>query len=171
MAKQDPAEMLCSLIRQLCSRRPDTPQSLKDLAQYKDRGHRPDLEALQSILLATIHGFSSVYIIIDALDECPFENRERKLLLEIICKIHKNESKNLHIFCTSRKEVDIDAGLKPVMCLQTGMAIDLSTYKAAIDHDIGLHIDNTLASSDFDSWPDHIKTEARETLIAKADGM
>jgi ankyrin repeat domain-containing protein 50 len=163
--------MLGSLTKQLCCRRPNTPQPVKDLDRYREQGQRPDMKTLEDTLAATIQGFSNVYLVIDALDECPFESGERKKLLDCLRRIHMAASDNLHLLCTSRRETDIEAVLNPLLSSPSKIAVDLSIYKDAVDHDIGLHIDKTLVSSDYDSWPDTIKTEARATLIRNADGM
>jgi hypothetical protein len=168
---QNVIEMLCSLIKQICCRRPDTPQSIQALVEYKEKGQRPDRRTLENTLLATIRGFSTVYVVLDALDECPFENGERDKLLESICRIHNQARENLHLLCTSRRETDIAAVLEPMLSSRSNMDIDLSAHKEAIDHDIGLHIDNTFGVEHFRSWPAEIKSEARATLIEKADGM
>ena len=110
-------------------------------------------------------------MVLDALDECPFENGEREKLLESVCRVHNQASQNLHLLCTSRRETDIAAVLKPMLSTHLKMDIDLSAHKKAIDHDIGLHIDNTFGVEPFRSWPDEIKSEARAALIEKADGM
>lgn len=163
--------MLGSLIKQLCCRRPDTPQPLRDLGRYKEQGQRPDMKTLVDTLAATVHGFSDVFLVVDALDECPFESGERKKLLDCLRRIHMAKSDNLHLLCTSRRESDIAAVLNPLLSSSSKIAIDLSTCKAAVDHDIGLYINQTLATSDYDSWPESVRVEARETLIKNADGM
>jgi hypothetical protein len=169
--KQNTTVMLGSLIKQLCCRRPNTPQSVQDLGQYKEKGQRPDMETLEDTLVATIHGFSDVYVVIDALDECPYENGERQKLLASICRIYKKTSQNLHLLCTSRKEVDIAKAMTPLLAISSNTTIDLLIYKEAIDHDIGLYIDKTFDSSDFVDWPKAVKQEARATLTENADGM
>jgi hypothetical protein len=163
--------MLGSLVKQLCCRRPNTPQPVNDLSQYKERGQYPDMRTLEATLAATINGFSEVYIVIDALDECPYESGERKRLLDCLRRIHMATSENLHLLCTSRREPDIEAMLKPLLSPPSKTAVDLLIYKYAVDHDIGLYIDKTLATADYDSWPDTVKAEARSTLIKNADGM
>lgn len=168
---QNAIEMLCSLIKQICCRRPDTPQSVQSLAEYKEKGQRPDRRTLENTLVATIRGFSRVFVVLDALDECPFNSGEREKLLDSICRFRKQASENLHLLCTSRRETDIAAVLDPVLSSHSNMDIDLSAHKKAIDHDIGLHIDNTFGVEPFKSWPDDIKYEARAALIEKADGM
>jgi len=160
--------MLGSLIKQLCCRRPDTPQAVQDLASCKEMGHHPDTETLENTLTATIHGFEQVYMVIDALDECPFANGTRKRLLDILRRIHNTDSPNLHILCTSRKENDIETLFNSLLHLPHNTAIDLSKYMGPMNQDIRLYMDKTLASY---TWPESVKDEAREALIRKADGM
>lgn len=163
--------MLGSLIKQLCCRRPDTPQPLKDLGRYKEQGQRPDTKTLVNTLAATIRGFSDVFLVIDAMDECPFQSGERKKLLDCLRGIHMAKSDNLHLLCTSRREPDIETVLNPLLSSPAKIALDLSIYKDAVNRDIGLYIDKTLATSDYDSWLESVKAEARATLIQNADGM
>jgi hypothetical protein len=49
------------------------------------------------------------------LDEYPSGNKERENLLDTLCDIHARELSNLHIFCTSRRELDIEAAFKPLL--------------------------------------------------------
>lgn len=169
--KQNIEIMLVSLIKQLFCRRPNTSQSVQDLGQYKEKGRRPDRETLEGTLVATIHGFEHVYVVIDALDECPYQNGERKKLSASICRVYEKTTENIHLLCTSRKEVDIETAMTPLLVISTNTTIDLLIYKEAVHHDIGLYIDKTLESSDVESWPPSIKAKARSTLIQKADGM
>lgn len=129
------------------------------------------METLEATLATTIYGFSKVFLVIDALDECPLESGERKKLLACLRRIHMATSENLYLLCTSRREPDIEAALNPLLSPPSKTALDLSIYKGAVDRDIGLYIDNTLATSDYGSWSDIIKAEARATLIKNADGM
>jgi hypothetical protein len=169
--KQTVDGMLCSLIKQLCCRRPDTPAPLLALREYKDKGHRPDKKSLENTLAATFRGFSDVFLIIDALDECPSRNCERETLLDCICHIHEGKHQNLHLLCTSRREADIEAALEPLLSSGPNIDIDLSRYKRAVDHDIGLHVDTMLAGRAYDPWPENLKKEARGILIEKSEGM
>jgi hypothetical protein len=169
---QNVTEMLCSLIKQICCRRPNTPPSVESLTQYQEMGHRPDRKTLEDTLVDTLHGFSKVYIVLDALDECPSGNVERDNLLESLSRIHDKGLQNLHLLCTSRNEADIEAVLQPMASSHSNINIDLSAHKSAVDHDIGLHIDNTFSTKEpFKSWPDFIQVEAKAALIKKADGM
>lgn len=164
--------MLASLAKQLCSRRPDTPQVIKSLGEYKEKGQRPDTKALGATLTTVARGFSTVYIVIDALDECPSQEGERKRLLNSLRQIMAAAPANLHVFCTSRKEADIELAMSNLLPPPIKVAIiDLTVRRNVLDHDIGLFIDSTLASDEYCSWPETIRAEARKSLIEKADGM
>jgi hypothetical protein len=168
---QNVTEMLSSLIKQICCRRPNTPQSVQSMIDFKEKGHRPDRGTLEKTLVDTIHGFTTVYVVLDALDECPSENGEREKLLKSLSRIRNEKSPNLHLLCTSRRVVDIERVLEPMASSYTNIGIDLTAHKKAVDHDIGLHIDKTFDMEPFKSWPDPIQAEAKATLIEKADGM
>ncbi|KAI3317226.1 ankyrin repeat-containing domain protein [Xylariaceae sp. AK1471] len=166
--KQKVVVMLASLVKQLYASRPDTPQPVKSLGEYKEKGERPDIETLEATLIATASGFSSVSIVIDALDECPTLNGERRKLLRSLNRIVSAMPRNLHVFCTSRVEPDISAAMSTVLSLPSRASIDLI---ANTNHDIGLYIDSVFASADYSLWPDDLKAEAKALLIERADGM
>jgi len=163
--------MLASLVKQLCTRRPVLPQLVRSFYEYEERGERPDAKTLEAALLAAMDGFSTVHIVIDALDECPRLNGARERLLDTLGRICKAAPANLHLFCTSRKEVDVDAALGPLLSPPRRDAINLAEVESKLVQDIGLYIDSILASADFDSWPNSLKIEARAVLIERADGM
>ncbi|KAL8372306.1 hypothetical protein RB595_001885 [Gaeumannomyces hyphopodioides] len=169
--KQRLAEMLASLVRQLCARRPNTPQPVKSLSEYKNGGGRPDTKTLEAALMATIRGFSAVFVVIDALDECPTLANERTKLLDSLGRVIAAMPGNLHILCTSRPEADIKAAMDPVLSRPLGTAIDLTANQWRHNGDIGLYIDTMLASADYSSWPIDLKAEAKDLLLKKADGM
>jgi ATP/maltotriose-dependent transcriptional regulator MalT len=169
--KQSVAGMLVSLVKQLCARRPILPQRMESLYEYKERGERPDARTLEEVLVAAMSGFSSVHLVIDALDECPVLDSERERLLNTVRRIATMAPANLHVFCTSRKEPDIEAMLGPLLSSRQSGSVDLTAAKGLVDHDIGLYIESVLSSPDFDSWPDEIKEEAKDVLIQRADGM
>ncbi|KAI0420326.1 ankyrin repeat-containing domain protein [Xylaria grammica] len=165
--------MLSSLIRQLYVCRPDTPQSIKELGAYKQKGERPDTKTLENALMATTSGFSSVSLVIDALDECPTVHEERSKLLSTLSRVSAKLPDNIHIFLTSRAERDIrvaiDAIRSPPSLSRT--AIDLTVDQEGVNHDIGLYVDSRLGSSNYSSWPDDVKTKVKDELIRRADGM
>jgi len=171
--------MICSLIKQLtCHGQYDSPE-LEALKSYQQKGHRPELRALEMVLLATIHRYSFVYLVIDALDECPAANSQRKILMESLSRIYRELPNGSMLLCTSRREPDIETSIGTWLCspppiakaLRHGIAMNLAESKAQVDCDIAIYIDSTLGSSEYSSWPQKLKTEAKAALMAGADGM
>jgi hypothetical protein len=112
-----------------------------------------------------------VYIIIDALDECPIGNNQRENLLRSFSCFLKKCSPNLHMFWTSRSEPDIEVAFDDLAHSSTRINFDLASRQDAVNWGIARHIDSTLAISPCDRWQQNIKKEVREALIEKADGM
>ncbi|KAL6907175.1 ankyrin repeat-containing domain protein [Trichoderma evansii] len=169
--KQKVDGMLSSLIKQISARRPHIPQAVQSLGEYKNDGGRPDTKTLMEALIASMQGFSAVYIIIDALDECPMIDDERKKLLNSLRHILQVAPDSLHMFCTSRKEVDIDKAIRPLLSESWGEEVDLSDQVGVLNNDIAQYIDSILADADYDTWPKSIKEETKIALMEKADGM
>ncbi|KAK5989674.1 Ankyrin-3-like protein [Cladobotryum mycophilum] len=169
--KQKVDGMLASLIKQICSCRPNVPQLVQQLTEYKNRGEHPDTRTLEAMLIASVLGFSGVYIVIDALDECPVLGEQRGKLLKSLCRILGDAPDNLHILFTSRKEPDIDIAIRTLLSPPSRIEVDLLAYREILNRDIYRYIDATLATDDYQSWPESIKELARKSLIEKADGM
>lgn len=163
--------MLASVIKQILAHRPNIPQSAQKLSEFKVSGRRPDTQTMITALKDTILGFSAVYIIIDALDECPTLSGERKKLIKALHAILDKAPGNLHLLITSRKESDISAAMKHHLLRSYSYELDLLTYRPIIDNDIGIFIDSILTTDDYESWPASVKSEARNSLVEKADGM
>ncbi|KAJ4858728.1 ankyrin repeats (many copies) domain-containing protein [Trichoderma breve] len=171
--KQQVNGMLASLIKQICSDRPGVSQlnDIKRLNDYKTKGQRPDTQTLETALLSSTSGCSAVYIIIDGLDECPLLGGQREQLLKSLRRILTTASDNFHTFLTSRKEPDINLGIRPLLSSPAKIEIDLLSHQQAINDDVQQYINLTLATEDFNTWPDEVKEEARQLLIRKADCM
>lgn len=163
--------MLASLVKQLYASRPDTPQAIKNLSIYKEKGTRPDTKTLEDVLIAAAIGFSSVSIVIDALDECPTVSNERSNLLGSLSRIITKMPDTFHIFLTSRAESDIVKMMNTLLPWPSRAAIDLTTSQAGINHDIRLYINSTFASPPYKDWDYDVKTKARDLLVQRADGM
>ncbi|KAL7930526.1 ankyrin repeat-containing domain protein [Trichoderma chlorosporum] len=173
LKNQDRDGMLSSLIKQICCCRPNMPESVARLGEYKIKGMRPPTEELEEKLIATVPGFSKVYIIIDGLDECPELGGRREELMKSLRYILTVAPDNLHIFCASRKESDIHAELQTHFSEPTRVEFDISsfTHQEAIKHDIGRYIDSTFADANYGSWPETTKSGVKKALIERSDGM
>ncbi|KAL6802257.1 ankyrin repeat-containing domain protein [Trichoderma sp. SZMC 28012] len=171
--KQQVNGMLASLIKQICSDRPGVLQlhAIKRLHDYKTKGQRPDTQTLETALLFSTSGCTAVYVIIDGLDECPLLGGQREQLLKSLRRILTAASDNFHTFLTSRKEPDINLGIRPLLSSPAKIEIDLLNYHYFINNDIRQYINLSLATDDFKTWPEEVKEEARHLLIQKADCM
>lgn len=165
--------MLASLIKQIGARQPNT-QLLQRFGEYMIKEQRPDIKTLEEALMTSLSGFKDVYVVIDGLDECPVLNDRRERLLESLDYILANAPDGLHVFLTSRKELDIDVKIRPYLNepLKTkSMEIDLLAHREILNCDIRHYIDSKLARNKFKSWPERLKMEARKSLLDKADCM
>jgi len=166
--KQKPSNFLSSIAAQFCSQLPILPDRAKSLYTKCHEGRqKPVLKDLQATLGWIFKELDQVFIIIDAIDECPEKNEEREELLEIIKSMHDWSLDNLHMLATSRRELDIEAVLNPLLS-----APPISIQSAHIDADIRLHVQGELdAISKRKKWPKDLTTEIEETFVSSANGM
>lgn len=163
--------MLASLLKQICSQLHKDLLFTEHFRGYKKRGERIDTQTLEEMLLASTASFSNVYIVIDALDECPLLNGHRESLLKSLGRILTKTPLNLHIFLTSRKEQDIDKNLRAFSYPSSLIEIDLLARQETLNRDICQYIELRLASVDFNSWPESVKEEVKQSLVENADCM
>jgi hypothetical protein len=112
-----------------------------------------------------------IFIVMDALDECPDLGmptpREAVLnFVKVLVCLHL-QVPNLHIFVTSRPEVDIQTRLKPLAVNAISLQ-DESRQKVAISNFV-----SSVMSSDeqMKQWLDEDKRLVAKELSERADGM
>jgi hypothetical protein len=152
-----------SLIEQLTVQSTTIPHVLEALFS-KNVGARRSVaqEELVSTLKTIIGGFQAVYIVFDALDECP----ERSKFLAAIQDIHNWELGTLHLLATSRKERDIEDTMSGL--ISHGVPID----ETLIDGDIRLHVSRTLeGDAKFKMFLASEKETVMNALMEGAHGM
>lgn len=127
--------MMRSFVRQL-SRTPLAPSVSKTWEEHSRKGSQPDRKTTMSMLdgvLSSLPG--DVYIILDALDECPQKpnHHERESLLSLLVSIAERYKENIHILTTSRPEQDISQTMKsfPSINLEQRLAKDVETFVRA----------------------------------------
>ncbi|KAF8503966.1 hypothetical protein JB92DRAFT_795411 [Gautieria morchelliformis] len=158
-----PNAMLRSLIEQLSVQCASIPHALESLFSKNEQGgaHRgPSEEDLMATLKRIISSFRDVYIVFDALDECP----ERSRFLTMIRDIHGWEFGLLHLLATSRKERDIEEMLGGLISHEMPMDESL------VDNDIRAHVTRTLEEK-FRMCSAGEKEMVMTTLIDGAHGM
>jgi len=141
------------------------PEVLINLYNYCGKGHYdPSLDYLEDALQTILGSFLSVFIVLDALDECA----ERGMMLDWIQTIilQRNNHLGLHLLITSQPEKEIIEKLQPLdLC-----CVDL--VEESGNHDIAVFLDYQLQNdSDAQKWDLDTQNEIKSTLINKADGM
>jgi hypothetical protein len=165
--------LLSSLIFQLSTESDPCYQILSRLYSDHARGtQEPSENALSQCLLEMLKvpGQPSIYIIIDALDECPNISgmpTARERVLEFLEELVGFNLPNVHICVSSRLEIDIRITLEPLapLCMslhdEGGQKADISSYIYAV-----VHSDRRMGR-----WRDEDKRSVIDTLSDQADGM
>jgi hypothetical protein len=113
-----------------------------------------------------------VYLIIDALDECPNTSdipSARKRVLDLIKDLVNLRLPNLRICVTSRPEVDIGEELEPLASETVSLETELGQKK-----DISDYVRSIVYSGSgtfMKRWREEDKEHVIETLSERADGM
>ena len=171
--KQDSRALLSSLLIQLSNQSDQFCDVLHGLySEHQDGSQQPNhaslLRCLKSML--AIVGSGLVYLVVDALDECPNDSgmpssRERTLTtLKELVELHHS---NLRLCVTSRPEYDIRTTLEPLAAQQVslhdecGQKQDINNYITSVVHSDGK----------MKKWRDAEKDMVIQKLTAKADGM
>jgi hypothetical protein len=171
--KQNRHGLLSSLLTQLSVQSNLYHDVLSRLYAARDSGIQdPADDTLTQSLkeMLKLPGQGPVYIIIDALDECPIVSgtpSSREEVLELVKELVNLKLPNVHICVTSRPEYDIRAVLKP-----------LTTHRVSLHEESGQKRDimdyiTKVVNSDpnMRSWGEQDKQLVIEFLSEKADGM
>jgi hypothetical protein len=172
-SKQDPRNLLSSLIIQLCAQSDRFYDTLSDLYSKHDNGlQQPRDDVLIQCLktMFELPGQGPLYVIVDALDECQNSfgmPSPREQVLESFGQFAKLRLPHLHICITSRPEVDIRAVLKPLtvhnvsLHEESGQNEDIVNYIKSV----------VLSDPKMRSWKEEDKKLVIDTLTQKAGGM
>jgi hypothetical protein len=115
-------------------------------------------------------GQATVYIVIDALDECPVTTglpSPREKVLELVEELVNSHAPSLRICVTSRPEADIVPLLKPLASCsislhsESGQVQDIAEYVKSVVH----------KTREMKRWKATDKQFVIDVLIKKADGM
>ncbi|KAH9016342.1 hypothetical protein EDB85DRAFT_1875056 [Lactarius pseudohatsudake] len=173
--KQNLHNLLPSLLTQLSARSDDCCDILSHVYKAHDNGaHKPNTDTLIRCLedMLALPGQGPIYIILDALDECPNTSGippARRQVLDLIKDLIGLQLPNLHICITSRPEIDIRSALEPLafhpvsIHEQSGQKNDIEDYIRSV-----VYADSDSAMR---RWRDKDKELVIETLTERADGM
>nr|POE72117.1 vegetative incompatibility protein het-e-1 [Quercus suber] len=161
--KQTDDDLLRSLIAQLGWKEP----AFSMLQQtYEKPGHNVvSTDDLEKILFFSVKSFEAVFLMLDALDECPEDSDVRRSVLERLERLVK-DAPNLKLLVTSRDVRDVRESME----MANAQCVSIAT--SAVNADIRTYVTTQLAHDRRFRRLDH-KTTAliRETISDKADGM
>jgi NACHT domain len=165
--------LLSSVLFQLC----DQSDSHHDMLSTFRSTHRDDEQSPRddelvrcSKSLLGIRGQAPVYLIIDALDECPSSSAmpsPREEVLRLVVELIESRLTNLRICVTSRPEIDIKLVLEPLI-FRPGSIHDEKGQIEDIKNYIRLIIDTDPRNR---NWRTEDKQLVIDTLSEHADGM
>ncbi|KAF8270105.1 hypothetical protein EI94DRAFT_1723881 [Lactarius quietus] len=173
--KQSCHDLLLSLVSQLSSSSSPCCDILHRVYKGLQNGTRqPSDDTLKECLkeMLRLLGHGQIFIILDALDECPDSSTipsPRSEVLQLVKELVDLGLKELHICATSRPEVDIRAVLEPLAFRsvslhdQSGQKTDIADYVQ--------NVVNSASSMAMRRWRDDDKKLVIETLTERADGM
>ena len=139
---------------------------------HDDGGRKPSDGALIQCLkeLLSLHTQGPIYLIIDALDECPNHTgmpTSREEVLDLIQDLVDPRLPNLHLCVTSRPEIDIRTTLESLssVCIslenQSGQTKDIMDYVSSV-----VHSDKMMQR-----WREEDRFLVINTLSERAEGM
>ena len=172
-AKQDSHALLSSVLIQLSDQSDILCDTLFSLYSAHDQGsEQPTADSLARCLIdmLAIMGRVPIYLIMDALDECPNDSgipSSRERVLELVKELVELRHLNLRLCVTSRPEFDIRTTLEPLVTQQVSLH-DESGQKQDINHYITSVI---YSDKKMKRWRDDDKNMVIEKLMEKADGM
>jgi len=125
--KQNCRNVLLSIVSQLCAQSDPCCDILAHIySAHKDGTRKPSDDTLAKCLrkMVSLPDRGPVYLIIDALDECPNNSgmpTPREEVLDLVKTLVIQSLPNLRICVTSRPEIDIQTTLEPLTSLQVSL--------------------------------------------------
>jgi len=171
--KQDRNGLLTSLLSQLSAQSDTCYEVLSQLYSDNDGGGRNPTSSSLTRCIKEMLGSPAqgpLYIVIDALDECPDMSgvrSAREKVLDLIDELVNLNLPNVHTCVASRPEIDIRNALEALKPLQIslhdqdGQKNDITEYIKSV-----IHSDRKMKN-----WREEDKQLVIDTLSDKADGM
>jgi hypothetical protein len=171
--KQNCYGLLSSLVSQLSAESDSCCNILSQLYSDNMNGAlEPDIDALKECMkdMLNLPGQSPVYIVVDALDECPNSSgtpSAREEVLELIGELVDLKLPNVHLCVASRPEMDIRVILDPLTALKISLHDE-----AGQKGDIVKYVKSVVYSDrNMKRWNENDRQLVVVTLSGRADGM
>jgi hypothetical protein len=171
--KQDCYGLLTSLVSRLSAESDSCHNILSELYSKNMNGTlEPDIDSLKECMtdMLNLPGQGPIYIIVDALDECPnLSGRPsaRDEVLELIGELVDLEHPNLHLCVASRPETDIRVALEPLTTLKISLHDEAGQKEDIVEYiKSAVYLDRNMKR-----WKEEDKQLVVATLSVKVDGM
>src|SRR5579862_2268091 len=106
-------ELIGSLLKQILQQGTGISSRIRDLhSKHSIRETQPSLAEISDLLVLESRSFSKLYVVVDALDECPAEANTQEKVLAVLHKLF-----NLHLLITSRPHLDINSEFSSIQYL------------------------------------------------------
>jgi hypothetical protein len=173
--KQGCRDLLLSLVSQLSTRSSPCCDVLHHVYEMHENGTRqPSDDTLKECLkeMLRVPRRGSIFIVLDALDECPDASgirSPRDEVLQLVKELVDLHLQELHICATGRPEVDIRTVLGPLAFRsvslhdESGQQADIADYIRSVV--------NSSPSAAMRRWRAEDRNLVIETLTERADGM
>ena len=170
--KQDCDGLLTSLVSQLSAESDTCHRVLARLYSENAGGTRkPTSSALTECMkeMLSLPGQGQIYIIIDALDECPISGTPsaREEVLELVRALVRLHLPNVHLCVASRPEVDIQRVFEPLKPLK----ISLHEERGQKDDIINCIKSFLHSDGNMQQWTEEDRQLVINALSERADGM
>ena len=173
--KQHWRDLVPSLLTQLSAQSSPCCNILSRLhSDHRNGEQQPNDDALKRCLkeMLTVRDCHPIYLILDALDECPDTSEvpsPRNRILQLLDELAGLQNPNLRICVTSRPEFDIRDFLEPLTSRrvslhdQSGQKQDIADYVRSVVY--------SRSERYMRRWKDEDKEFVIKTLSERADGM
>ena len=174
IGKQDARSLLSSVLIQLCHQSDKFSEILSSLHSTHGNGTwKPTQDALLKCLkdMLRLRGQGELYIVVDALDECPSSVPEyptpRAKVLKILQELVDLRLQHVHLCITSRPELDIQEALEGLVDHNVSLH-----EQPGQNQDIFYYIQSVISSDrNIRRWREEDRQLVRTTLMRRARGM
>jgi hypothetical protein len=168
--------LVCSLLTQLVRGlvhqvRPGQyyiPTAFRNLYDKYQLASEPTMEDLITTFQGVSGESKEIYIVIDALDECPLQ-RDREDVIKFLKELSLCVQSSIRILITSREERDIKDTINEVLGEKCHR---VPIQNKRVDDDIRVYLQTSMAEdSVFRKWPPQVQDKVIKHLMEKADSV
>ena len=159
-AQDETIPLLGWVIGQLCRYTQEVPETLLSL---HNTGHRPNTQQLMDGLAEILKSLSTVYLVVDALDE---SKEPRDKLLSMLKALATGPRFNkIQLLLTSREYFDIET-------VVSRFSASIQMRPDPIQEDIRTYARKVMGTNyRFSNWPEDLRREVQDQLTVGAKGM